>query len=276
MGKFENDLLIFNEMMHGFEKADIMNEIKTRRIVPIIRNGKLAYLQVNINENFYDLKHRILNDLSINYTIYGIYDVYNVHFFNTPYSAFESLRPITLEDAKKYRLSEGLSSNYDISKYKSVDDEVYHYLNNNGFKACTIKNYPRLYQIMNVIEDKIDLAFIIKYLCQYIKIDYDYCDKFEYRVVHNDELMNGFETSKEKLLSEEERIQLLNELFNCFDICDCKKINYIKDREVVLKLAKRNTDIINSNGFKSLMSNIIPNIKNKLKVRNNMCAANKN
>lgn len=262
MNAFENNLNFFKKMSNEFDKSSIINQIMEQGIVPIIDNDKLVFYQIKPNSNFYDLRNKLKNDLSEFYTIYGVYDVYNVHSFNTPSSQFVSLRSITLEDAKKYQGFNKLSEDKGNDKLESV----YNYLLKNGFKACTIQNYPRLYQIMNVIEEKIDLDFIAKKLCKYINTDYNYDDVIKVEILSKKNyLVSDWETSKEEELNKDERVEMLNKLYNCFNIYKLDNYDYKENEQLILDFARRNTDILNSEGFKVLTDSVSPKSKVMIK-----------
>ena len=261
MNAFENDLNFFKKMSDEFDKSSIINKIMEQGIVPIINNGRLVFYQIKPNSIFNDLKNELKTNLSEFYTIYGVYDVYNVHSFNTPSSHFVSLRSITLDDAKKYQGFNKLSEDKGNDKLESV----YNYLMKNGFKACTIQNYPRLYQIMNAIEEKIDLDFMTKNLCKYINTDYNYDDVIKVEILSKNYIVSDWETSKEEELNKDERVEMLNKLYNCFNIYKLDNYDYKENKQLVLDFARRNTDILNSEGFKALADSITPKGKVMIK-----------
>lgn len=273
--KFEN----FNELfIDNLYKLKVMNDLMKKGLVPVIRNGKLIMYSVRLNEKFDDLRKSILKELSEIYTLYGIFDMYNIAHFNSAWSHVISLNQMTLSDVQKYRLrfeKKGKNINeylttegVNLSSYDNIDECVYDYLIKSGFKACTIEEYPRIYQIMNEIGESINLDFITDYLCQFVSIDYNYSD--EIVVSTKSAGISSNETFKEKNLSIEQRIELLKELYNCFEISKLKDYRLSSHRFETLELARRNTEIINTEGFQSLINTVVSNkktFKNKIKVK---------
>lgn len=262
MNTFEGDLNFFNKMIADFDEASIINEIMKQGIVPIINNSKLVSYQIKPNSKFDELKNSLLNELSEFYTIFGVYDIYNVHIFNTSYSHFVSLAPISIEDAKRYQCFNELSEDVGNDKLEFV----YNYLKSEGFKACTIQNYPRLYQIMNLMNEKIDLDIIAKTLCKFINTDYDYNDVMTTKILSKtSDFVSDWETSKEEKLTLDQRIEMINKLYSCLDITKLDNYDYKDNKELVLSFACRNTEILNSVGFRDLTACL--NARNKVMIK---------
>jgi len=79
--------------------------------------------------------------------------------------------------------------------------------------------------------------------------------------------INSNETSKERDLSKNEKINYIKEIIESLDIKEFDSRIYGFDKDILIELAKRNTDIISTEGYNEL-SRILS--KNKIKKLKNI------
>ena len=120
--------------------------------------------------------------------------------------------------------------------------------------------YSKLYQLMESMEKCIDLSIIIGCLCEYLSINYNYANTL---TVYG---INLNETSKEKKVYQKiKKIDCTRKLIESldFEIVDSRIYGF--DKDILIELTKRNTEIISTEGYNEL-SRILS--KNKSKILN--------
>lgn len=285
---------MFNEDFDNRKKIDFFNSLRKDGLLAFIDNDYINMYKVKSNDKLEKLILDIKNRFDEIYSILFIKDdKFMNETINSSYNPFfknmVSYHPTTKEEIYDYY---GLDdkSNMDkfyeensisiennlviddkmsttILKKESIDETINRIADNRI--TCLFKKNSKLAEILLSIDNYFNLDFIAQIVCQFLNsIDVDFSsNQFKSLDSNEDRIKLMKYTSKENSLSYEEKIRIIKEILNTFDI-EClysKKVEELfnTDNQLLLEYAKHNTYILENSEFTKIYNEIINNTDKK-------------
>ncbi len=285
---------MFNEDFDNRKKIDFFNSLRKDGLLALISNDYINMYKVKSNDKLEKLILDIKNNFDEIYSILFIRDdKFMNEVINNSYNPFfknmVSYHPTTKEEIYDYydlfdksnidkfyeENSISIENNLVIDdkmsttilKKESIDETINRIADNRV--TCLFKKNSKLAEILLSIDNYFNLDFIAQIVCQFLNsIDVDFSsNQFKSLDSNEDRIMLMKYTVKENSLSYEEKIMIVKDILNAFDI-ECiysKKVEELlnTDNQLLLEYAKHNTYILENSEFTKIYNEIINNTDKK-------------
>jgi len=283
-----------NEFQRKREIAQAIYEFRKKGLVPILKDGKLLIYKISTSEKFSELQ---------NYYASNFFDIYSSLIldnqkFRSDLCRFSYLPlfkdMINYHQASQDDIIEHFNLDNETNRKKfleqnaqevevhiPVNDEIY----TKGYRketieevvkrvahnyvVCNFKRRSKLSEVMCFINynNYINLDFIASIICKFLySTDIDFYSSEVKVLEHDEDKIKSMKFSdKEQLLSEDDKILIIKEIFNSLNIecvC-CEEIDKISDfqlkcmanskldnlKNIIIDFASHNSDILENSVF---------------------------